>query len=233
MKSHHYLTRTGKFIIAISFILIPYISGAQDITFGIHANPVISWFSTDIKEVRNDGATAGFNFGVSINRFFSPNYSFSTGLNIITAGGRTISSDTTIMVLGKDESVSATVMPGNSVVYKVQYVAVPLGLKLQTNEIGYLTFFSDIGIDPKVVIGGKADIPSLDITNEKALKELKVFNLSYHVILGVEYSFGGSTAVVFGLGFDNNFLDITKDRGGQYNDKVAHKLLSFRMGVIF
>jgi hypothetical protein len=128
---------------------------------------------------------------------------------------------------------TSTVLPGAPVVYKIQYLAVPLGLKLQTNQIGYLTFFTDLGLDPKVVIGGKVDIPSLDISGEKALDELRIFNLSYHIAAGVEYSVGGTTALVFGLNFDNNFLDITKDNGDQPTDKVSHKLFSFRIGVNF
>ncbi len=221
-------------IILILIIFTPFISNAQQkISFGLHADPVISWFSTDIKEIKNDGARAGFDFGLSVNKYFSPNYSFSTGINIISAGGRTVSSDSVNLKLGKNDLVPATVMPGKPVVYKIQYLAIPIGLKLQTNQIGFITFFSDIGIDPKVVIGGKIDVPSLDIAGEKALRELRVFNLSYHVTGGIEYSVGGNTALVLGLSFDNNFLDITKDTGDQPADKVSHKLLSFRIGVNF
>ena len=60
-----------------------------------------------------------------------------------------------------------------------------------------------------------------------------MFNLSYHITGGIEYSFGGSTALIIGLNFDNNFLDITKDNGNQPKDKVSHKILSFRLGVNF
>jgi hypothetical protein len=205
----------------------------ESISFGLHIDPVISWFSTDIKEIKNDGARAGLNFGLSVNKYFGSNYSFSTGINLISAGGRTVSMDTVNMKLGKNETVQASVMPGKSIAYKIQYVSIPLGLKLQTNQIGYLTFFSDIGLDPKVVVSGRADIPSLNIEGERALYELKLFNLSYHITAGVEYSVGGNTAMIFGLGFDNNFLDITKDVGDQRPDKVSHKLLSFRLGVKF
>ena len=104
-------------------------------------------------------------------------------------------------------------MPGNPVVYKIKYLAFPVGLKLQTNQIGYLTFFSDLGLDPKIVISRKADIPSLSITGENASNEIRMFNLSYHITAGIEYSLGGTTAIVVGLNFDNNFLDITKDNG--------------------
>jgi Outer membrane protein beta-barrel domain len=220
-----------KITLILLLIILPVISYAQQkIRFGIHADPVISWFSTDIKEVQNDGARAGFNFGLTYNKYFSPNYSFSTGISLLRAGGRLVSTDTTVMEFAKFKS---TVLPGNPVVYKIQYLVFPLGLKLQTNQIGYLTFFSDLGLDPKIVISGKADIPSLNISDEKATNELKRFNLSYHVTAGIEYSLGGSTALVLGLNFDNNFLDITRDNGNQPTDKVSHKILSFRFGVNF
>ena len=228
----YYHSEISKILVLIFVILIPCISNAQPkITFGLHADPVISWFSTDLKEIKNDGARAGFNFGLSINRYFSPNYSFSTGINLVNAGGRIVNSETTNLRLLKNEVTA--VLPGKPVIYKIQYLSIPLGLKLQTNQIGFITFFSDIGIDPKVVIGGKVDIPSLDITGEKALNELRFFNLSYHVTGGIEYSVGGTTALVLGLSFDNNFLDITTDSGDQPADKVSHKLLSFRLGVNF
>jgi hypothetical protein len=221
-----------KIMLCLLLAIVPLklMNAQQKIGFGIHADPLVSWFTTDIKEVRNDGARAGFIFGLTYNKYFTPNYSFSSGISLMRAGGRLVSSDTTVMEFSRFNS---TVLPGNTIVYKIQYLVFPVGLKLQTNQIGYLTFFSDLGLDPKIVIGGKVDIPSLNISDEKASKELNMFNLSYHVTAGIEYSLGGSTALVFGLNFDNNFLDITKDNGKQPTDKVSNKILSFRFGINF
>ena len=218
------------FVLIVLGFPVTGVNAQQKISFGIHTDPSINWFSSDINKVKNDGARPGFNFGLTFNSYFTPNYSFSSGISLISAGGRLVSTDTTIMKL---TDTSPAVLPGDPVVYKIQYLAVPLGLKLQTNQIGYLTFFTDLGLDPKVVIGGKTDIPSLDISGEKALDELRIFNLSYHITAGVEYSLGGTTALVFGINFDNNFLDITKDIGNQLTDKVSHKIISFRIGVNF
>ena len=58
----------------------PYIQndGVQPfINFSIHFDPLISWFSTDSYDTRSDGVVPGFNFGISYNKYFSPNYSFS------------------------------------------------------------------------------------------------------------------------------------------------------------
>jgi hypothetical protein len=201
----------------------------EGLKLGFHADPVISWFSSNIKDIKSDGARAGLNFGLTINKYFTPNYSLSTGINIIGAGGRLVSTDTVIMNFTNFDS---EVLPGNPVIYKIKYISIPVGIKMQTNEIGYISFYTDLGIDPKVVIGGNADIPSLDIEREDASDELKTFNLSYHISAGIHYSMGGSL-MVFGLSFEDNFADITADNGDQSNDKIKHKILSFRIGIIF
>jgi hypothetical protein len=227
---------TVKTLFLSIMLIFPVLLAAQQgtgLSFGLHADPVICWFCSDINKVSNEGARPGFNFGFSVNKYFGPNYSFSSGINLISAGGRLVSDEATIFELDKYETETVTVAANEAIVYKIQYLSVPFGLKLQTNQIGYMTFFSDFGLDPKVVIGGKADIPSLDIKGEKANSELNLFNLSYHITAGMEYSLGGSTAAVLGLGFDNNFLDITKDNGVQPDDKTTHRLISFRLGIIF
>jgi hypothetical protein len=232
MKYFQSLTSEVKKVILLLLLVLgsSTLNAQQRIGFGIHADPSVNWFSTDISQVRYNGARAGFNFGLTYNKYFAPNYSFSTGISLMRTGGRLVSSDTTTMELSNSRS---KVLPGNPVEYKIQYLVIPIGLKLQTNQIGYLTFFSDLGLDPKIAISRKADIPSLNISGENAKNEINLFNLSYHITAGIEYSLGGSTALVFGLNFDNNFLDATTDNGNPRTDKVSQKILSFRFGVNF
>lgn len=227
------MVRTRIILSGLFFAYISYgtIQAQQRIVLGLHVDPVISWFSSDVAVTQNSGARPGFNFGLTFNKYFTSNYSFSTGISLQNAGGRLVSNSTQPTILQLTEP--RTVAPGKSVVYKIQYLSVPLGLKLQTNQIGYITFFSDIGIDPKIVVAGKVDIPSLNISNERAINELNVFNLSYHITAGIEYSMGGSTALVSALSFENIFLDVTKDNENQPTDKVSHKMLSFKMGINF
>ncbi|OFY64240.1 MAG: hypothetical protein A2V64_03485 [Bacteroidetes bacterium RBG_13_43_22] len=222
--------RQASFLLLLALFFIPARVSAQErMSIGVHFDPLISWFGTDIDAVNNEGARPGINAGLSFNLPFSPNYSFSTGLNLVNASGRLVCEDETQLELVNTETVAAN----EPVIYKIQYVAVPLGLKLETNQIGYLTFFSDVGMDPKVRIGGKADIPSLSVKGEKANDELKLFNLSYHIMAGIEYGLGGNTAAVLGIGFENNFLDATKDNGAQPVDKVTHRMVYVRLGVNF
>jgi len=224
-----YLTRS-LFLLLFAVSPLQLVSAQQPFSFGIYADPVISWFSSDIAQVKNGGARPGFNFGLTYNRYFAPNYAFSTGISLLSAGGRLVSSDTTILNFPR---LKATILPGQSVTYRVQYLTFPVGLKLQSNQIGYVRFFTNLGLVPKIVVNRKIDIPSLSISGENGSGELRLFNLSYHITAGIEYSLGGNTELVFGLDFDNNFMDITKDPGNSPGDKVSQKILSFRFGVNF
>ena len=58
--------------------------------------------------------------------------------------GRLVSENVTLF---KFPNFTSVVAPGNSVVYRIQYLGVPVGIKLKTNEIGFLTHFADITKD--------------------------------------------------------------------------------------
>jgi len=204
--------------------------GAQNIRFGIFADPLITWFSSDTKMTVNEGSRAGFNFGVACNKYFSKNYSFSTGLSLMISGGNLHHSDTITMYFNNYTSI---VNPGQVINYKLQYIDIPLGLKFESNQIGYVTFFTDAGFDPKIMINSRVDIPSLSVSKEIATREVNFFTLSYHITTGIEYSLGGNTALLLGIGYENNFIDITRDREKQPKDHIAQNIIRFRLGVNF
>jgi hypothetical protein len=200
--------------------------------FGVHAEPAISWFSTDTWQTKNSGARAGFGFGLNFYKYFANNYAFSTGLYITSTGGRIYNAaDQTMQFNNFTQMVAA----GEKVTYKIQYLGVPLGFKFKSNQIGYLTFTTDIGIDPMLMIGGKVDITSPPITSESAKKELNGFNIGYHIMPGIEYSLGGTTSVMIGIGFEKTLLDATKDITSlsQPEDKVTDNLIKVRFGINF
>lgn len=206
------------------------IAQEKNIKFGVFADPVIGWFSSDTKSTVNDGARAGINFGFTFNKYFDKNYSFSTGLSLLNAGGRLTGTDAVEMIFN---NFKTEVPPGESMVYRIQYLNIPLGLKFESNQIGYTRIFVDLGLDMKVVLSGKIDIPYWEIEKEAAAEELNTFNMGYHIMAGIGYSLGGNTEMVLGLGYENNFLDITNDINDQVNDRIKHNIIRFRIGVNF
>lgn len=205
-------------------------SFSQVIQIGLYSEPLMSWFSSDTDLSVNDGARPGLAFGLTYDRYFARNYAFSTGISIINASGRLSYSDTLLIRFKNSET---ELNAGDKITYRIQYLSVPLGIKLKTNQIGYTTFFANTGVNPKVIIGGKGDIPSQDIEKVSVTDELRFLNLGYYIIMGIEYSLGGSTAVVLGIAYEDNFMDVTKDHSGQPEDKISHHMLRFRIGLNF
>jgi hypothetical protein len=199
---------------------------AQDYRYGVYATPVISWFKTDIEEVKNQGARAGFIFGISVERGLTDNWYFNSRLAYTNSSARLKNINPTLF---NDRVVAA----GQPVIYRLQYLSVPVGIKIKTNETGYLTYFAEFGLDPKVVISGRADIPSINIKGESAMKEIKRFNAGYHLDGGIDYSTNSDISLILGLGFESNIFDITKDISGQPADRTTQKFLKFIFGINF
>ena len=139
-------------LISLMLSLIPQKSVSQEIQIGLYTEPLISWFSSDTDLSVNDGARPGLAFGLTYDRYFARNYAFSSGISLINASGRLSYSDTLLIRFKNSET---ELNAGDNITYRIQYLSVPLGIKLKTNQIGYMTFFANTGISPKVIIGGK------------------------------------------------------------------------------
>ncbi len=229
---------TGKtrflVLIILAALIMPDLSAQNNLKIGLHATPLVSWFGTDNSLMTNQGSRPGFNFGLSLNKYFARNYAFTLGLEMENAGGRlSYANDALFEFSNKESTYTETILANNAVIYNIQYVAMPIGLQLQTTQIGYITFFTNVGMDPKVVVGGKASVPAQDIDKQTALSELKVFNLGYFVKAGIEYSIGAGTSAVIGVSYTNNFLDVTKDLHDQIKDKITQNILSLQLGIFF
>ncbi len=174
-------------------------------------NPQISWIKSDIENVDSRGSMAGYNFGVVADRFFAENYAFSTGLTVNTTGGK----------------LKYTPEEGGSyhTDYHLRYLEVPFGLKLRTNDFRRTAFYGRFGLASQFNIGAK-DANDLSLSSQ-----VRFINFSYHLGAGLEYSIGGSNALMFGLLFNNGINDITKQSG--FKDKAVLNRFVFEIGFIF
>lgn len=212
------------FILIISLISIR--SFSQNIRFTVIVDPKFSWMKSDLKGVENDGSHFGVNIGLNVDKFFAPNYALMSGISIDNTGGKLNYDKVKYLDTKADiDSVNA----GSTLNYKLQYINVPLGLKLKTNEIGYLTFFTHLGLNGGINIKATGEIDDYELNNQNISDEVKLFNLGYYIGAGVEYSIGGNAAVVLGLTYTNGFIDITKDS----NSKVTLSNLAIRVGILF
>jgi hypothetical protein len=228
MKINRVLARI-IFTMMIAFASL-HIGNAQKLHLGLFTDPLVGWYSSDAELISGGGVRAGFSTGLAVNYYFSRNYAFSTGLNYTRTGGVQSSAEPTTFLFS---NFSTEVAPGEKAIYSASYINMPVGIRLRTNQIGYFSVFSDLGLDPGFLNRGTITIPSADIEDELASKELKKLNLGFHIQAGAEYSLGGSTTLIIGIGYDHGLTDVTKDNTGQPSDKTSSRIIRFRLGLFF
>ncbi len=221
----------NRIVITLSFLIAACnIGKAQEYRLTASAVPFISWFGSDIDSVRNEGSRAGFDLTVKVERPLTANISMTGGISFTNSSGRLIHSHPVHLKL---QESNPYVTANNSIVYKIQYFSVPIGFKFSTNPKGNYTLFGEIGLDSRMVIRGRIDVPSLKLSNEKAMTEISRFNMGWFVNGGTTYYINDSFSLVLGLGFENNFADVTKDVGSQGPDKISQRFIKFIFGINF
>lgn len=216
-------------------------SMAQGVRFGLKFSPNLSWAKPDAQDTENSGSRFGYSFGLLIDVPIgsNENYAFSTGLLLNNTGGKytapyTYSNGDTLNPILTTEDVETTL--------KLRYIEVPLTIKLKTNEIGYITYFGQIGFGTAFNIRAKADVETIDASGELSLIEdedygdlTNLFKASLIVGGGMEFNISGDTRLMAGVQYNGGFtnaLDGVKDAEGK-DVKVSQNYVELSIGVYF
>jgi hypothetical protein len=144
-------------ILTIILIHVVY-AQAQEIKFGVHIDPSISFLDSDYSKVKGEDVNFAFAFGVEIEARFSENVGVTFGLDFsLNNGGSLIynyggvvfsqsdmdnvSSFKNINNQSPDQVVAGTLTGVDlyaytKVNYRVSYIELPIGLRLRTAEFG-------------------------------------------------------------------------------------------------
>jgi hypothetical protein len=227
MKISSFITKSS-FCAFILLIIAINRTNAQEVRFGIFVNPLITWMKTDVSPIKSNGPRAGFDAGLMMDKFFTKRYAFSTGISINNMGGTLIYKNGKQGFHASDTTIN---LNSNAVVkYNLQYIHIPLALKFRTTEIGYITYFAQVGFDPMINIKARASLPGF--SNVNAGKEINLLYLAYHISAGLEYRIVGNTSLMAGLTYMNGFTDVT-DNSGSTSEKTVVNHFELRLGVIF
>jgi len=213
-------------LIAVILTTLHSAYAQQLMKFSVHADPQFAWFSSDEENIKPDGAIFHVQTGLQMDLFFTENYAFALGFGISNLGGNLIYSDSAIFFSSGD---TLQVVPGRVIKQNLQYLDIPLGLKLKTEELGYATFFLEMGFNPMFNVNAFATSKDHTFDKEKIQESTHVFNLGYHAGAGVEYRLGGSTALIGGIRWTSGLTDVTE------NDKanITLNAISIHMGILF
>jgi hypothetical protein len=199
---------------------------SQEYRFGIYADPQFSWLKTDNNKLNSDGVRTNFNVGMVMERYFAKRYAFLSGLSLSGLGGQLTYKEP--VTISTSDSIYHLVS-GTGVMYKLQYLDVPIGLKFNTNEIGYFTYYAHIGFTGHILVRSRVDIDQVGASDEKVKDEINFFTVSYQIGAGAEYSLGGNAALQLGLTYSNGIIDVLKS--SQYN--AVNSCVSIRVGIMF
>jgi len=214
----------------LAALLISFNLAGQNFRFGVNLDPVICWLSSDSKPIDSDGAKLGFNGGLMLETNFQKNYAFATGLNLTFLGGNLLYKDPTNIHTEKGETVAISATTPTTVEYSLQYVTIPLSLKMKSNPIGYISYYAQLGLTPQFNIKARAKATGGLLDRDNVMDEINLFNLSYFIGGGIEYALGGTTALNLGIFFNNGFIDVL-DKNKDY--KAVQNYFNLRLGVMF
>ncbi|HJX70791.1 MAG TPA: porin family protein [Bacteroidales bacterium] len=214
-----------KILFAATFIAISFIAYSQGVQLGVCLNPHFAWFTENSSKMKSNGTRMGLEGGLVMENYFSKNYAFVTGIRLGTFGGKMEYNDS---ITFQTNDGNKYVLPEEEVKYKMQFISVPAALKLKTNQIGYFSYYAQLGFTGMINIGAKADNPPR-IDNDGAGKEVGPLSVAYHFGGGMEYEVGGNTAIVVGIIYNNGFIDLlTKQEG-----RESLSFLAINLGVMF
>lgn len=190
---------------------------SKKLRFGAYIAPTISWMrpttnktSDGLYEPKNNGSKMGFTYGLMAEYKFTDNYVFATGLQVNMTGGKIISQ--------YDGHETVNVVTKSDFNYRLNYLEIPVALKLRTDLISGFRFFGQFGITTGFNLAKKATytvnyldnngIAQTDIgSNEKIKGTFAVAPVlfSMNIGAGIEYPLTAKLAAYGGLFFNNGF----------------------------
>lgn len=215
-----------KTVFALLFVFTTVNLFAQDasqLRLGLTAHPNFGFLK--VENGKGNGMSTGFTYGLISDFEFAENYCFSTGLMVTTINGTgTILNYQPYHVVGTPDA-------DYNVKFKMQYIQIPLSIKLKTDEVNDMKWFGQFGLTTDFRISAKQDVDRANtpiVEDAKATSNTKFFRAAMIIGGGAEYRIGGKTSLLGGLTYSNGLTNIADK-----NQVVKNHYLALNMAVFF
>ena len=228
-----------KLIILLVIILTGFssIQAQSNMRFGFEFSPFLAWLGSDIKTVESDGTQIGFQIAANGEYRFSDNYAIRLGLGLSFSQGGTLIHNEFLTPgnIFPDSKLSDPSLfaleQGVRVNYRINYIELPIALKMATPEYGSVKYFAEIPVFTfGFRTGAKGDIG--DYEDENIAGDINLLNITWGLGAGIEYSLNATTSLIAGVYYHNGFTDVTSDSDADPN-KASTRRLVLRIGVLF
>lgn len=209
-------------IISLLFLSIQaakaqYYQQDKNISLGLTFAPNMGFMSYGDSDHYDSKSKFGYAYGLIADLGFARNYYFSTGLTI-----NTLYAERNANLRPMDDTDPS--IPADRT-YRLQYVEVPLAIKLKTNEGMYGRFYGQFGFTAGVNVSGKEQIEGS--TKYSNLSGDDIFRLGLIIGAGAEWRISNSLAGITGITYNNGFTRTMKDG----SPKLSY--LSLNLGLLF
>lgn len=217
---------------AIAFFLIAGATHAQDkvFRFGLSGSAGMAWMKPDQDSLEYQGSRFGVGYGFIGEISLADNFALVTGFDVSYTGGKLQQAgviyafDTTNILLSTKNST-----------YRLQYLDIPLTLKMKTNEINYIVYYARIGGSFGVALNGKAEEEYVSLngkfnettTIDKLGSDMAFMRANFLIGGGLEYSLGGTTTALVEASFTNGLTYLLDDT------KAIGNFMALKVGIMF
>ncbi|MEO1097002.1 MAG: porin family protein [Bacteroidota bacterium] len=212
----------SKYVLITCLSLVSIISANAQFKLGIQFSPTLSTnrieANSDSLNLDTDGTGLRMALGPIIDYQIKDNYYFSSGL----------------LFVSKRVGVEATRVDGsglpNRETYSLQYLQVPISLKLFTNEISIdKKFYFQMGTTMEFAIDEKSKEDENFLIEDFAL-----FDASLLLAFGLEYRLGVNTTLFGGFSYHRGLFNVVSDQVALDTDlRFKNDYLGLDVGIKF
>ena len=207
--------KNNFFVVLIS--LMPFFLNAQEIKkttqLGFTTTPNIAWMSSNgNSSFESAGSSSGFSYGIIADLGFSENYFFATGFTLTSLNSK------------------ATTETKESK-YHLQYIEIPLTLKLKSNVSKIGRLYGQFGLGTGIKVKATEDYHTRGAATGASdgvniSKEVNLFRLGLIAGAGAEWKVANLN-ILTGVTYNNGFTNVIKE-SSRRNSYVA-----LNLGVFF
>lgn len=224
MKKITVLLVIMAFSIGLSFGQSEY----KKFRFGIYGDLGIGWIKPKTTDYSKAGASMTFGYGFDFDYYFSKNYVFNSGIYVNYMGGE-------LSYLEKKDINGSTINGTLVRDYSLQYIEIPVSIKLKTSQMGYLTYFVQVGLNAGLRLNASCDDSYEFSTGNLVTKDIdlesntSLFKLSFAPAIGAEYEVNQSLSIYSSLTFNNGMTDFLTGKNGITG--TAEKAILNKFGI--
>jgi hypothetical protein len=214
--------------------------------FGLFVGPTFNSLKPTSTVIDNYTITkgkgnVGFTFGINMDYNINDRYTIFSGLGLDWRGG-----EISATIKDTTQALNADFVKKADVTYKLQYLTIPLGLKMKATEFGKVKIYAQTGFDLGILLSNKGNYAvtksdntkdAQDKTKLKGIATAVPVNIGWHIGPGIEYNLGKNSCYA-SLLYRNGFIDATSPKtnktGYKFSDgNIRSNSFAIRVGYFF